>query len=202
MIPYAKTYSATMRGRVLKSVHCEQCRAEFVYSLEREAVGVGTSILFLDNEGASKRAASDAEKSLQKTLDQECDPVPCPSCGWYQAPMVKLLRKQHRSWLVWAGGILLFVGVVVALLLYINLLDPRGGNSTFTTVTLGILVVTIPLGIGLIYFRRVMAASFDPNAEDLATRKKIAGARALLREELDRILEEERRASDQSPSEH
>ena len=200
-IPYAQTYTATLRGRVLKSVTCEQCRAEYVYSMEREATGQGTSLLFLDNEGASGRASTDAEWELQRTLDQDCDPVPCPTCGRYQAPMVGQLRKQHLSWMFWAGGLTLIASLVDLLIFYLNMVDIRGGNPTAKSVTLGILLVAVPLGLGLIVLRRVLAARFDPNASDVNTRKQIASGRALLREELEKILEEERLAAEQSSAE-
>jgi hypothetical protein len=200
-IPYAQTYTATMRGRVLKSVTCEQCRAEYVYSMEREAVGQGTSLLFLDNEGASGRASSDAERTLQRTLEQDCDPVPCPTCGWYQIPMVALLRKQHHSWMVWAGGLLLIASLVDGIIFYLNMVDIRGGNPTARTITGAILLVAIPMGLGFFLLRRILAAQFDPNLSDVNTRKQIASDRALLREELERILEEERRTAGEENAE-
>ncbi len=31
VIPYARTYTASMKGAALKAVQCEGCRAEYVY---------------------------------------------------------------------------------------------------------------------------------------------------------------------------
>jgi hypothetical protein len=194
-IPYAQTYTATMRGRAVKVVNCEQCRAEYVYFMEREAIGQGTSVLFLDNEGASGRAASDAERSLNRMLAEDCDPVPCPACGWYQKPMVQLLRKQYRHWMLWTGGLLLIGSFVAGIVLYLNLVNIHGSNPTVTSVTVGILLFSIPVGLGLMILRRVLAANFDPNCEDLETRKQVAAEKGMLKIELERILAEEQRTA-------
>ena len=51
MIPIFWTqYTATMQGRVLKVVPCENCSTEYVYIMEREASGFGTSMYMLNNE--------------------------------------------------------------------------------------------------------------------------------------------------------
>ena len=115
--------------------------------------------------------------------------------------MVGQLRKQHLSWMFWAGGLTLIASLVDLLIFYLNMVDIRGGNPTAKSVTLGILLVAVPLGLGLIVLRRVLAARSDPNASDVNTRKQIASGRALLREELEKILEEERLAAEQSSAE-
>ena len=43
--------------------------------------------------------------------------------------------------------------------------------------------------------RRVLAANFDPNCDDLETRKQVAAERGMLKTELERILEEEQRSA-------
>ena len=37
-------YTAILHGRVVKLVPCENCSTEYVYVLERESAGVGTSV--------------------------------------------------------------------------------------------------------------------------------------------------------------
>lgn len=194
MIPYAQTYTATMRGRTLKQVNCEQCQAEYVYFMEREATGQGTSVLFLDNEGAEGRASSDAERSLDRALAQECDPVPCPGCAWYQKPMVTMLRKQHRAWMFWTGVAFFIPTLLAGFVLYINLVDMHGPKPHLTSWSLGILLSGLTASLGLIFLRRILAANYDPNSDDLETRKQIAAGRSMLKQDLERILEEERRA--------
>src|SRR5262249_47581424 len=83
-IPYALTYKTTLRGRVPKLVRCEKCSFEYVYLLEMTVAGEGTSLLFLDNEGARQRSAAQAESALQQNLAQGCEVVPCPACGLVQ----------------------------------------------------------------------------------------------------------------------
>src|SRR5437879_1698950 len=49
-------YTATLNGRVLKLVPCENCSTEYVYVLERDGTGVGTSVYALNDEGARYNA--------------------------------------------------------------------------------------------------------------------------------------------------
>src|SRR5262245_28452231 len=51
-IPTGVDYTSTVTGSVLKQVRCEQCNLEYLYEMTRSARGEGTSLLFLDNEGA------------------------------------------------------------------------------------------------------------------------------------------------------
>jgi hypothetical protein len=69
-------YTATMQGRALKVVPCENCSTEYVYILEREASGVGTSVYMLNNKGAAGHAQSAASDTLKEILENDFDPVP------------------------------------------------------------------------------------------------------------------------------
>jgi hypothetical protein len=51
-IPYARTYTTTVTGSVLKIAQCENCRTPYGYDVSAVVSGSGTSFLFLDNEGA------------------------------------------------------------------------------------------------------------------------------------------------------
>src|SRR6476659_1736216 len=51
-----KEYSAKAIGHTLREVKCETCQADYVYVLKCEGIGSGTSVLFLDNQGAAERA--------------------------------------------------------------------------------------------------------------------------------------------------
>lgn len=86
MIPivvFWTNYTATVRGRVLKLVPCESCKAEYVYVLEREGVGAGTSVYGLYAETAQDNAESGAQEVLDQYLANDFDPIPCPMCGHY-----------------------------------------------------------------------------------------------------------------------
>jgi hypothetical protein len=91
-------YTATMHGRVLKLVPCENCATEYVYVLEREGSGVGTSVYLLNDEGAQGHAASAAGDTLQSYLENGFDPVPCPACGHYQRYMFPKLLETKSLW--------------------------------------------------------------------------------------------------------
>lgn len=132
-IPIGRSYTATVQGSVLKSNRCEKCGAEYVYEIERSATGSGSSLLFLDNDGAEERAATSARDKLYDKLESAVDAVACPSCGWYQRDMARHLKRQSvvialvlglplvaiASWLgygasdQWVSG-LIFIGIALA----------------------------------------------------------------------------------------
>jgi hypothetical protein len=117
MIPipvFWTTYTATMQGRALKVVPCENCSTEYVYILERQASGVGTSVYRLNDEGAAGHAQSAAGDTLQEVLDNDFDPVPCPACGHYQRYMFPKLRETKGMGPVVITIALLMIGAIAA----------------------------------------------------------------------------------------
>ena len=61
-------------------------------------------------------AVVDESTRLQHALAVECDPHPCPGCGWYQQDMVQHLREaSFASGAIW--GAVLINGPVVCLAL-------------------------------------------------------------------------------------
>jgi hypothetical protein len=185
-IPYAREYSATLAGSVLKLVLCENCGVEYVYRLERTAMGSGTSMLFLDNQGARARAAHQADDRLRALLAHEVEAVPCPDCGWYQRSMIPKARSDHAHWMVTAGLVLLIVGFVAFALSFIGgppqNPTPPWLHTTFV-VAYGICGVA---GMGLLAGKFLRASRFNPNAMDPEVRIKIGQGRARRREELER----------------
>jgi uncharacterized membrane protein YebE (DUF533 family) len=112
-IPIGREYTATMSASCTKAATCEKCAEDYLYKVEREATGSGSSILFLDNQGASQRAESAARKNLENALEKAVDAVPCPSCGWLQKNMVGQLKWSRANWVFWGllvigGGLLLY----------------------------------------------------------------------------------------------
>ena len=91
-------YTATLNGRVLKLVPCENCSTEYVYFLEREGTGVGTSVYAPNDEGARDNAAAAADESLREYLANDFDPVPCPVCVHYQRYMFPKLYETKSLW--------------------------------------------------------------------------------------------------------
>jgi hypothetical protein len=204
-IPYARRYTARASGAILKPVHCEQCHAEYVYRMARVGLGSGTSLLFLENQGAQDRATQQAANELGGRLLRECDAVPCPACGWYQREMVDALRRDHRGWMQDTGLVLLTISLISLVVAYVNWLPnfPHGPVASWLVPTSLIGgVMTGVVGVGLLIARAKLAAGYDPNATDPQTRIASGRLRALLTEELyeqpDRLLSaseaEERRA--------
>src|SRR5262249_57077709 len=91
-------YTATLHGQTLKLVPCENCSTEYVYVLEREGSGYGTSLYMLNDEGALGHAKSAAEDTLQSYLENDFDPVPCPTCGHYQRYMFPKMLETKSLW--------------------------------------------------------------------------------------------------------
>ena len=108
IIPYGTKYTMTLKNKVWKKVACECCDEIYHYQAEREASGEGSSFLWLDNDGAKHRAEKAALKKLNHKLEVAIDPVPCPSCGWYQRNMCTSLSLKYFMW----GTI--FIGVMTA----------------------------------------------------------------------------------------
>ena len=108
IIPYGTRYTMTLKNKVWKNVACECCEEIYHYQVEREASSEASSFLWLDNDGAKHRAEKEASKKLNHKLEVAIDPVPCPSCGWYQRNMCTILRLKYFMW----GTV--FIGVMCA----------------------------------------------------------------------------------------
>ena len=51
-IPIGQNFTCTVTGKVVKNVICIRCNCEYVYIMQREVSGEGTSLLWADNQGA------------------------------------------------------------------------------------------------------------------------------------------------------
>lgn len=183
-------YTTTVRGRVLKLVPCEHCRTEYVYVLEREGVGEGTSAYGLVDESAQENAESGAHEILGEYLANDFDPVPCPTCGHYQRFMFPKLIETRSPWVLIATLITLGValvssaGVVNGLFNAIN--SPTKDNVWKLTGSAAVLVIAGLTGTGLWLAERKRVRRFDPNAtEDHASRLAKGRSRAMTRAEFD-----------------
>lgn len=188
------TYSAS--GGAYKFVVCEKCKQKYVYCMVRSGDGQGTSLYFLDNSGAQRRAEDQAHAVLQHRLKAECDPVPCPKCGWYQKDMVAKLRRDYQPWLYWTGILASFAGTLCAALGYPMLsYDYRFYAS--------ILFIAAFLGVGggmtAFFCRSRGAARFEPNAIPVKDRLRIANERAEMVTNFEKWLEEQE-ADNHDPS--
>jgi hypothetical protein len=191
-IPYAIDYTAVASGQAIKLVGCEQCGAEYVYQVMRTATGEGTSFLFLNNEGASKLASSRAESRIQEVLERCVDLVPCPTCGWYQRDMVPKARRLHRRWMLNLGACLTIGLIPVAVIgALVNAAMERQGRRGLPVLpTVGILAFFGLLGVGLVIGKFVSAYLYNPNQEDVESRKRLGQSHAILRKELENMLQD------------
>lgn len=199
-IPYAMEYSSTLRGAVLKVVHCEQCQVEYFYRLERTGQGTGTSLLFLDNEGAAGRATVEAHQSLTAKLERGVDLVPCPSCGWYQRDMLPRARREYRRWMFYVAACLTFGLFPLAFLGAIfNSVNPDSPPIPWP-LFIAVVAVLGSLGVGLWLVRFVSCRRYDPNRLDVELRKRLGKARALRREDLDKLTKDQQVATHEAPT--
>ena len=182
-------YTAVVDGRVAKLVPCENCQTEYVYTLEREACGSGTSLYYLDEGGAQERAGSNATEALREYLANDFDPIPCPTCGHYQRFMFPKLYSSKSGWSVAATVLLLAVGGVAAisaLMGTIGYIDPpRNGDLLRLGLAWLVLVVCGLIGAGLSAAEQERVRRFDPNVGDPAARIAMGRSRAVTRAEFE-----------------
>jgi hypothetical protein len=191
-----KRFTATARGSAVKVVACENCSTEYVYVMKREGVGAGTSLYWLNEEGAASRAKAAAAEMLQALLDKDYDPVPCPVCGHYQRYMFpKLLGEDEiRAHAVGPGlSTLILVATLIgcldaAMALYCSvayLLDQNDHDFKNMVTAWSVLLPLALIGLGLLIVRRSKIRRFDPNLEDRQARIVIGRSRALTRAEFE-----------------
>jgi hypothetical protein len=192
-------YEATVHGSLLKTVPCENCATEYVYVLERESSGVGTSVYALNDEGAAEHAKSAAADTLQSVLENDFDPVPCPACGHYQKCMFPKLLEARRTWVEPAMVAVLVLGALSFLIAVYRtigyaLARTEQGVAGLVIAWLILLLVCLS-GLGLSLIKRYKARHFDPNLEDRETRLALGRSRAVTRAEFERGEEERRQRS-------
>jgi hypothetical protein len=184
-------HTATVNGRVLKLVPCENCSIEYVYVLEREGTGFAVSPYALYNEEARDYAASSADDTLQQYLANDFDPVPCPACGHYQQYMFPKLIETHSPWGAAAKVAVLMVvclSAVTALYWGANYAQRPGDRALTRLVAAGsVLAVAGVAGVGLWALERARVRSFDPNTEDQAARIARGRSRAVTRAEFEAL---------------
>ncbi|OWK36241.1 hypothetical protein [Fimbriiglobus ruber] len=115
---------ARARRSCSKCVTCEKCHETFTYCMSREAFGEDKSVFSNTREVAWRKAEQNAEEIVQRMLQEESDPIPCPSCGWVQEEMIRSVRRRSYTGLKNLGNaFLLFIAGVFALtVLYLFLL--------------------------------------------------------------------------------
>ncbi len=177
-IPYAMDYTVTVSGALIKKVHCKQCQTEYFYVLKRTAQGTGTSLLFIDKEGAQSRASSRATAELRMKLERGVELVPCPNCGLYQDNMIPRAQRQNLRWLLNLGACLSIGVLPIAFFAFLFSRDfqPISFLTIYGTPML--------VGVMLMVLKVILSHRYDPNSQDLETRKKLGQSLAIPGEEL------------------
>ena len=197
MIPipvFWRQYTTTIQGRDLKIVSCENCSTEYMYVMEREASGVGTSMYMVNNEGAAGHAQSAAVDTLESVLENDFDPVPCPVCGHYQRYMFPKLLETTGMGVVFVRLAVILIGcfaAVIALkrtLEYLSNPSDAGLKNMITPWSVVPLTCLVGLGLWLLNKRKVRR--FNPNAADPAARIAIGRSRAVTRAEFEKLQQE------------
>ena len=180
LIPYALSYTAFSTGSVVKSVRCESCGEEYHYLMTRQVEGEGTSLFFLNNRGAKKRAKVRSRELLMEELESSCDSVPCPSCGWYQMNMVVMLRQQRWSWMKTVGWLTLLPAAVCLLMVFsvMSLYEATEGRGMVLT-WLTRMAILVGVSLALFLGRCVGARLYKPNAADVVQRKELGQSLSL-----------------------
>jgi hypothetical protein len=191
-------YTATLHGRVLKFVPCENCSTEYVYVLEREGSGVGTSVYMLNDEGAQDHATSAADETLRSYLENDYDPVPCPVCGHYQRYMFPKLHETRSPWGPAAMLVVLAIGCLAAvggMYWSVAYLQQPNDHALWRMVAAWLLTAVVGLvGVGLSVLNQFKARRFDPNAENQQARIEKGRSRAVTRAEFEEAHQQERGA--------
>ena len=190
LIPiFWRQYTTTMHGSALKFVPCENCSTEYVYVLERDGVGAGTSMYLLNNEGAADHAKSGAEETLKCVLANDFDPVPCPACGHYQRFMFPKLPETTGMWVHVFLVLFILIGCFNAAIavywLGAYLVRPNDDAFTNGVVAGSVLLPVCLIGLGLSLVQRSKIRNFDPNAGDPQARIALSRSRAVTRTEFE-----------------
>jgi hypothetical protein len=175
-------YTSTVRASTLKPVHCEGCGAYYLYKMERQGQGTGSSVLFLDNEGARQRASDEATANARELLREGFDCVPCPKCGSYQHYMLDRLKSEHHRWL----------GVLGVALVILGLLAPLFSRSITAHQALWVW----PAGLAMVLGRRWLASRFEPNEQaHERVGRPVPNSALVTREQYRQAVEAQRRAA-------
>jgi len=161
-IPIGQTTTISMSGVAFRGVICEHCEQRFGYPIGRSVAGQGFSFLFLDNEGASDRAADSAGTKLESKLKQDVEVYRCPKCGYFDPSMFRLIQSKFYIWIA-ACAVLAFLAGVAAIIVAIMQLGHRHDGLPAWSILSGIagtLVCTI-----LISIRVLLSGQINPNEE-------------------------------------
>jgi hypothetical protein len=195
--------TTTVGGQVYKRVPCENCPTEYVYMLEREGVGIGTSLYMLNDEEARSHADEAAKDTLSQALENDFDAVPCPVCGHYQRFMFPKLMEERSAWELAARVLALVVGMFASVagmfwtLAYLS--EPTDKALGRMIAAWGTVALAALAGIGLAAARRAREQRFDPNTGNADARIAEGRRRAMTRAEFEASQRQGTATSEEPP---
>ena len=98
------TYTVTANVKCWKKHECVDCGCEFRYQFKRTIQGTGNT---------EKAAHASANKIVEKTLRQEVDVRPCPSCGRIQPDMIGQVKARGHALVGWLSLPILAIFIVL-----------------------------------------------------------------------------------------
>jgi hypothetical protein len=159
-----KEFTAVRSGVTTREERCEKCAKPFWYEVEVTVQGGGSSPFFLTNEKAKRDAVRRAEHHLKYALENAVRPVPCPHCGWYQKPMVRMLLDPRLRWMRFFAWITLFGGAFFVWTIHV-MLNEQGRHPKYPERPYVILAWCLLPVIcwATLFLRTKLVAAHDPN---------------------------------------
>ncbi len=171
-------FETTLKGVFDKRCECEHCGEEFVYPMRRTAEGEGLAIAGTYQSRAKQASWDKAFAKLVRTFGSQCDPVPCPECGRYQAAMSRRMyleehgnprKSSNKLVLAGAGAVAAGLGCgVLTLAVRDGSAAPSEGSLVTLAVTVGVFaigLILITVGIVRVMRSERRSADYDPHPE-------------------------------------
>jgi hypothetical protein len=105
-IAFGHNVSSKKKGMILRTVTCEHCQEKYVYQLYRTGRGNAYAFFHIRTHAVTAKSQAAASKQLRHRLQSDEDIVPCPSCGYLQASMIKKKKQPHIYTLKWGLAVI------------------------------------------------------------------------------------------------
>jgi hypothetical protein len=131
-------------GKVTKCVDCAGCGRSYEYDLARTVMGASSKDAPTQAE-ADLQATQVADAKLAAALANDCDLVPCPSCGAITNEMRKYRRKRFGAAFLGMGGGAGILLVVFLLMVFLNKIYFVGAAVGALCFLLGFAVLSVAI---------------------------------------------------------
>lgn len=129
-------------GTVTKRVDCAGCGRSYEYDMSRTTMGKSSTDVETQAE-ADAQALEDANAKLKTALENDCDPVCCPSCGTLTKEMKAYRWKRFGAAFACMGGGVGILLVVFLLMLLMHKLLIVGALLGAVCFLLGLAILAI-----------------------------------------------------------